>query len=57
MSKARKKRKGRQERSMEEAEEGRRTARAQKTCLFHVEGAKLNFLLRGSGETDSVSDR
>lgn len=40
-----------------QAEEGRRTARAQKTCLFHVEGAKLNFLLRGSGEIDSVSDR
>lgn len=40
-----------------QAEEGRTTARAQKTCLFQVEGARLNFLLGGSGEIDSVWER
>lgn len=40
-----------------QAEEGRRMASAQKTCLLQVEGARLNFLLRDSRETDPVWDR
>lgn len=30
---------------------------APETCLLPTEGARLNFLLRGSGEMDSVWDR